>query len=541
MLQGQEALFSDSFRAALKRVPQERRDSFYYEQGKYYYSFHTRQSYHIAMECYLQSLKAALQYNRQEMVIKDYFGIGAVYDANNNIDNALKYYKLNYDKIVQLHSNEPVLILRAAYNMASVYIKGKRNANAYIYIKKMEEELTRTRDKIVNAHYHLLITNMLGKLDEKEDFYRYYHSLPQDIIYKDGELAYGRQYAEVKARFLIYEGRLQEAVEPLMEELAVTNDSVPLLNTIISTYAVAKEYKQVYEYQLLMDDVNRRTLDQSLYADINYRLLEADNLLKERDNKLLLMKEQQLNVRSAILYGITILLSGGFLLTFLGYKKFKKQNNITKEQNIQIRKQNSTNELLLKEIHHRVNNNLQIVNSLIELELSKPSGMHYFSMQEIRIKMRSIALAHQMMYENSHFENVDLQSYFTKMINITVEVFDVPANSVIAGIEMHEQKLNLNRLVPLALAVSEMLINTIKHVLRAKGSCTVSIECWEENEKLYFTYSDNGPGLPFEDLDQAKGTGVRLLRKLAQQMQASIGVNKTEAGVTQYTLVFDKD
>lgn len=198
-------------------------------------------------------------------------------------------------------------------------------------------------------------------------------------------------------------------------------------------------------------------------------------------------------------------MAGGLLLTFFGFRKFKKHHDLTKEQ---IKKQNAANELMLKEIHYRVKNNLQIISSLIELELSKPSGLHYFFMQEIQIKMRSIALAHQMMYEDRDFTNVDLQPYFEKMLDITVEVLGISYNSIIGKINMQQKKLNLDKLIPLALAVNEMLINTIKHALPVKTSCTVTIECWEKNGKLYFTYSDNGPGLPFEDLGHATGTGI---------------------------------
>lgn len=537
----QEVFFSDSVNKELRKIPASEQDSFYYEQGKYFYAFHTRQSYHQAMECYLQSLKLALRYDHQSMILKGYFGIGSVYDANNNIDNAVKYYKLHYEKVLKLYPNDHARIIRALYNLASIYAKGHENASSYIYIKKMEEELPHLNDAKANARYHLLITHSLGLLGESGDFYKYYNSLPVQHVYRDSDLAYGRVFAETRSMFFAYENRSPEAMNALLEELKGTNDSIPILITIIKLLADNQDYEQAYKYQVLMNDVNRRTLDQALYADINYRLLEADNLLKERDNKKLMEKEQQLNTRSAILYFVTFLLAAALLLTYFGFKKIKKHHILTKEQNVQIKKQNATNELMLKEIHHRVKNNLQIISSLIELELTKPSSLHYFSMQEIQIKMRSIALAHQMMYEDRDFAHIDLQAYVENMIGITVEVLGVPKHAIHTQIKMNDKKLNLDKSIPLALALNEMMINTIKHALPHKNPCTITIGCTQQNDKLTILYADNGPGLPFQDLTKAKGTGIRLLRKLAQQMQASISVTNTLDNQMQYTLIFDRN
>jgi two-component sensor histidine kinase len=537
----QELFLSDSLDKVLNNIPDTQHDSFYFEQGKYYYSMHTRQGYHQAMECYLQSLKLALKYDHQEMIAKGYFGVGSVYDANSNIENALKYYTLHYDRILKLYPNDDLRLIRALYNLAMTYAKGYYNAECYIYIKKMEDILTNITDEYYRARYHLLITHLLGKLGDKASFYKYYQSLPTHITFSDSDLAYGRAYAEAKSLYYTYEHKPDLAKKALIDELGRTNDSIPILLTIINKLAEYKDFESAYQYQILLNRVTTRSLNEALYADIHYQLLEADNMLKEQDNKKLLEKEKQLNRRSAVLYIVTFLLAGALILTWFAFDKMKKHHALTKAQNAQIKKQNATNELMLKEIHHRVKNNLQIISSLIELELTKPSSVHYFAIQEIQIKIRSIALAHQMMYEDLDFRNIDLQIYVEKLVNISLDVLNIDRNDIRTNIQMNDSKLNLDKLVPLALALNEMTINTIKHALPHKRPCTISIVCTQENSKFVILYSDNGPGLPFTDLTKAAGTGIRLLRKLAQQMQASISLTPTVDQKMQYSLIFENN
>jgi two-component sensor histidine kinase len=541
---GQRAFLSDYANEQLKNVPPEKLDSFFLVQGRYYYAFYTRESYRRAMECYLEALRLAINQKHQDVIIKCYFGIGSVYDANNNLPQAIRYYKMNYDGVLKERPFKPINILRATYNIAATYAKAKDTQNAYHYSLKMGQMLNWISDPEERENYRLLIAHTFAGIGKNDEFIEYFSKLPPNIEFKDGELAYGRLYAETRSGYAFQTGRRNDVIPPLLKELAHTKDSIPLLNLLLKSYAALGDYKKAYECQQMLISADMRSMDRSTYGDINYRLLEADNLLKQRQNNELKVNEESLRFHSSVLYTISLLLGLVLAITIYLYRRFRTRNKFKDHQNNLIREHNETNTLLMKEVHNRVKNNLQIISNMVEVQLNKPESDLYYSMREIQTKMRTLAIAHQMLYEQDESKDVDLQTYFEDMVDMTLETLPVSAKPIEQRINMHGNKLNLEKLATLALAVNEMIINTIKHVLPFSDSCYIAMECKLIDGEMHFTYSDNGPEGALntdENTDTITGTGIRLINKLARQMGAKILVEKENNGKVQYLLIFNKN
>lgn len=533
----QKTFLSEYGNEQLKSVPPEKQDSFFVVQGRYYYTFYTRESYRRAMECYLEALRLAILYKHEQVIRQCHFGIGSVYDANNNLPQAIRYYKMYYNGVLKSRPFEPDKILRATYNIAATYAKAQDSASAYQYTLKMAQMLDWLKDSTQLACNRLLIAHTLAGIGRLEESARYFRQIPAQADFRDGELAYGRLYAETSSKYAMYTGRKEAVVPPLLKELARTRDSIPILNLLLKTYALQGRYKEAYECQQLLIAADMRSMDRNTYGDINYRLLEADNLLKQRDNTELRVSGERLRFKSSVLYALSVLLALALVVTIFLYRRHKARNRYAEEQSRLIQEHDETNMLLLKEIHHRVKNNLQIISSMVEMQLNKPETDLYFSMREIQTKMRTIAIAHQMMYEGQELREVDMQTYFERMTVMTVEVLVASAGPVEQRIKMHHNKLGLEKLITLALAVNEMLINSIKHVLPCSIGCYIEMECRMIAEEMHFTYSDNGPDAHEGDIDTVTGTGIRLIHKLARQLDGKILVEK-DNGRIQYLIIF---
>lgn len=536
----QESLLTDDTRELPRNIPAEQQDSFFLAQGRYHYGFYTRESFRKAMECYLEALRLAIQYKHQDNINKCYFGIGSVYDANNNLAQAIRYYKMHYDGVLKARPFDPVNILRATFNIAGTYAKAKDTGNAYHYTLKMGQMLGWIKDSVKLREYHLLIAQTFSVIGKNDEFEQYFSPIAGRTDFRDGELAYGRLFAEAKSKYAWLKGKRDEVIPPLLTELARTRDSIPLLNLLHKSYALLGRYKEAYECELLLVAADLRSMDKTTYGDINYRLLQADNLLKQRENTELQLNEQALHLRSSLLYLLALLLTTGLVITLFFYRRFRIRNRFAAEQNKLIKEHDETNTVLLKEIHHRVKNNLQIISSMVEIQLNKPENDLYFSMREIQSKMRTMAIAHQMMYEGNEMKEVDMQVYFEKMVATTLELLVVNRDPVQQRIEMHGNKLELEQLITLALAVNEMLINSVKHVLPCVSDCYIAMECRLIEDEFHFTYSDNGPDLPESNIGTLMGTGIRLIHKLARQLEAKIRVEKDNTGKIEYLLIFSK-
>jgi two-component sensor histidine kinase len=538
--QAQENLLTDYARAQQKGIPLEQQDSFFLAQARYYYAFYTRESYRKAMECYLEALRLAIQYKHTDNISQCYFGIGSIYDANNNLQQSIRYYQMYYEGVLRKRPFDPVNVLRATFNIAATYAKARDTANAYHYNLKMAQMLGWVKDSVRQSEYRLLIAHTFSVIGKDEEFAQYFAPIKDRTTFRDGELAYGRLYAEARSKYALQTGKRDEAIRPILQELAHTKDSIPLLNLLHRTYALLGNYKEAYECELLLVSADMRSMDKTTYGDINYRLLEADNLLQQRENMQLQLNEQTLHLKSSFLYVFSALLIAGLLASLFFYRRFRIRSRHTAEQNKLIRTHDETNTLLLKEIHHRVKNNLQIISSMAELQLNKPENDLYLSMREIQSKMRTMAIAHQMMYEGNEMNDVDMQAYFERMADMTMELLAVSGNPVQHSIRMHGNKLDLEKLVTLALAVNEMLINSIKHVLPCAGNCYIDMECRLIEGEFHFTYSDNGPDLPDSNIETITGTGIRLIHKLARQLDAKIRVDKDPSGKIEYLIIFSK-
>jgi two-component sensor histidine kinase len=543
---GQRTFLSDYANEQLKNIPSDRQDSFFLVQGRYYYAFYTRESYRRAMECYLEALRLAIKLKHQDVIIKCYFGIGSVYDANNNLPQAIRFYTMNYEGVLKERPFKPINILRATYNIAATYAKAKDTQNAYHYTLKMGQMLNWIPDGEGRENYRLLIAHTFEDIGKNNEFTEYFKKIPTDIEFKDGELAYGRLFAEAKSKYALLTGKRNDVIEPLIKELAHTKDSIPLLNLLLKSYAALGDYKKAYECQQMLITADMRSMDKNTYGDINYRLLEADNLLKQRQNNELKVTEEELRFHSSILYAVSLFLVLVLAVTLYLYRRFRIRNKFADQQNSLIRKHNETNTLLMKEIHHRVKNNLQIISSMVEMQLNKPETDLYFSLREIQTKMSTLGLAHQMMYEQNELKDVSLQVYFEDMIEMTLETLSIPAKPIEQRINMHGNKLNLEKLAILALAVNEMVINSIKHALPYTDNCYIAMECKLIDGEMHFTYCDSGPGtisIPGidENVSIITGTGIRLIHKLARQIGAKILMEKENNGRVQYLLIFNKN
>jgi two-component sensor histidine kinase len=532
--EGKGANLPDSLRQKLQALPEGQRDSFLLDEAWNYYSMYTREGYLAALECNMAAYDLAVEQGHKDAIIRAYKGMAAVHDASNNPLQAIKYYQLYYNGIRS--KKDPQLNFFALYNLALSYTK-MSNTKALEYIPLMEKEMYTSKDSSVIYIGYLFIAGIYSRFKDYKNLELYYEKLPDKINFEDHNYAYGRIYAEVTCRYLIEKRQPKKAIALLQQQLSITHDSIPVLLSLINFSAETGNYKLAHEYHKILDDYNVRKTNAQIQSTIDYKLLSVENELKEQANRQLKLREQTLKKNNLALYIVAqVLLIILILLAFI-FTKFRKQNKRLSQQNAFISSQNEHIAVLLREIHHRVKNNLQIISSLIELELLNPGKDPLGSLLKIQAKMSSFALVHQMMYENASQDQISLQPYFDQMVGATIQILASPADQMSTNIEMGDSWLEPNRLVLLALLVNELITNTCKHVLPYRNPCRIELSCKMIDDELHISYSDSGgpPGKPAKP----GGMGKRLIPRLAFQMDAKLDVRE-EAGSIAYTLVLSK-
>lgn len=198
----------------------------------------------------------------------------------------------------------------------------------------------------------------------------------------------------------------------------------------------------------------------------------------------------------------------------------------------ELEESNKLKETLLREIHHRVKNNLQIASSLINLQkrkLTDTAMIDAFTSSQGRIS--AIALIHEKIYEDQDANAVDLKSYLRDLIKYHRKI----SPSVSYEIDCPDITIDLDTAVPIALITSELVVNALKHAFTDEGrenSLKILVKEGFDGQ-IDLAISDNGIGLPHNfNIDTVEGLGFEIVRKLCRQINSKFSFNSTSTGTT---------
>jgi two-component sensor histidine kinase len=248
--------------------------------------------------------------------------------------------------------------------------------------------------------------------------------------------------------------------------------------------------------------------------------LESEAVVKYETGKkdqLLAAQEQQLAQKSKIqtlTLGIVSLLA---VLLFALFYNFRKNQKITAQLEIK----NKENEILLKEIHHRVKNNLQTVSSLLSLQSESISDKSaYEAVQESKNRVTSMALLHQKLYQGKNLAAIEMRDYFETIGKAIIDSFGERAENISLAIDMSDLELDVDTAVPIGLITNELITNSIKHAFPSKQKGQISIALNQGvNGLLHLQISDNGQAAVSGTVSKKEsGFGTLLVQLLTTQL-----------------------
>ena len=196
-------------------------------------------------------------------------------------------------------------------------------------------------------------------------------------------------------------------------------------------------------------------------------------------------------------------------------------------------------EVLLKEIHHRVKNNLQVISSLVELQtksLDDPLLRGLF--QDVRDRVRSMALVHEKLYQSESLAGVEFADYARSLIGFLTRAHRRAETTVRLKLDLQPVSLPVETAVPCGLILNELITNAFKHAFRGRsqGEITTTLRGGPDG-RVSLRVSDDGVGLPAGmDWRESQSLGLRLIYLLAGQLDASVEV-KTGGG-TEFLISF---
>lgn len=296
-------------------------------------------------------------------------------------------------------------------------------------------------------------------------------------------------------------GKHKEALE-MFKTLVAFNESM----TVIKNEQRASVMQVIYEVEEKNHQLNQEKL----------KTAEAQSEA-ERQRAF----KQNLVIAAACLFAVLIILSITAIQRRNRAKILREKNAEIEEQKAIIEQSLVEKETLLKEIHHRVKNNLQLISGILELQAVKFDDENIkVVMEEGQSRVRSMALIHQQLYQSEDLGQINFEEYLVKLVNDIVVAFNNENLKIETEINVNNLSFDVNVAVPLGLIINELVTNALKHGFegRSEGKILISIN-QEENDEFLLLVHDNGNGLPKNfNADELNSLGLRLVRGLSRQL-----------------------
>lgn len=243
--------------------------------------------------------------------------------------------------------------------------------------------------------------------------------------------------------------------------------------------------------------------------------------------------------------GLTIVLSKDQSLkhektieTIVSQTSIALQRSFTKNA---IKESLEEKEILLREIHHRVKNNMQIISSLLNLQRLHVEETETLDiLKESQGRVRSMAMIHEKLYQSPNFTRIDFKDYIEKLVSSLIYTYKVQGQDIKQVLEVKDVEMNIDTAIPCGLIINELVTNSLKYAFPLSTSNTtgtIKIELNQMEDQFKLTVSDNGMGLPVDIKPESSETlGLQLVNNLVNQLEGTLQIDRGNG--TKFIIIF---
>jgi two-component sensor histidine kinase len=444
--------------------------------------------------------------------------IGNVYSDNREYDKSNEILEDNISYVI--HHNK-------INGLGLIYLRMGAN---YLGLNQYEESLENL-NKALDCFRK--ITNKSGEGDALRSIgktYYYMNELAKAEAFTLQGLALSKQIGELESVKFAYE-------------------------ILANIYSKKGNYQKAYENHVLYKNVSDQIFNEQINSKLTqiqmtHQFEQKQAVLKTQQEKkdVVLKKEalKQKRIKSIVLLTLLFVsvIALGVYMNLKRYKKQKKiiesQKGLVEEQKEQIQNTLLEKETLLREIHHRVKNNLQIISSLLNIQSEEIKNKKVLaSIQEGQSRVQAMSLIHQNLYQSEEIDRVNVDKYLHELIDYLSQMFIGKAKNIVVQIETSDIRFDFDTIIPLGLIVNELVSNAFKYAFQSKETGTITIKIKALNQIDYeLTVEDDGNALPDNlDFKNSNSLGLKLVSILSKQLRGSFTATGKD-GKTTFIVLF---
>ena len=499
-----------------------------------------------AITLYLRSLELSPS-DRPMTKIKANFNLSNAFFQIHNLKKAKSYAQ----EVLELAGSNN---LKSAQHMAlsqlgDIAAAANQPQLSIEYYRKALQHFKSSKNKKMRARGHLGLAKSFLTLNQLDSAQVVITKVQAEIEDSDND--------QMKLKYLVAESLYDlkkgnySATKKHLDEAIIKAKALENLFSQREIYKIYADYYQAIgkpdlafenleKHYWMKDSLNQMQQQYTVHdLEAQYQKMEQDAKILKLDNEKSLMNQKLSRRNIAIGLGSLLLFitSLGCYLIYFFYKKNKEKSKELSLNNQQLSKALKEKEFLVKEIHHRVKNNLQVVSSLLSLQarnIQDPKALD--ALKEGQSRVRSMALIHQNLYQEDDLIGVEVKSYIEKLSEGLFQSYKVDHDRIQLFSDIDEVTLDVETIIPLGLIINELITNALKYAFEENSKGNINLSLKKEKDQLIFSIVDNGKGLPPNfSLEKSKTLGYRLIKAFSQKLEAALkveGGNGTRVSLT---------
>lgn len=493
-----------------------------------------------SVKYFLRALEIKQKLGQERNVSNIYNHIGIAFSASSDQENAASYYQKIIDRCEQ---DSICFFYTAALNNAGdAYLELGQLDKAKEYLTKSIRRRQGSSDIASRGYIHSSLAQIAlaeGDTTEAKDQLNSALQLFRQIMV-GGETV----------NMLIMLGDIEKAQRNVRTALDFYHQAIQMTGAgtlevplarlhrrLADCYALQGKYDTAYAYftkygeslEQLGSDFELQLAIQNKRIDSLKSSQQIAQLSTANELTTLRIKRQRL-MRNGFI-GVSGLLAAFLAFVYYQLRLRHRAQQLLVEKNQLIDQALHEKEDLLKEVHHRVKNNLQIVSSMLHLQgrhTKDPTTLD--ALRDSRNRVNSMALIHQSLYREEHLKGINAKSYIGSLTQSLANSYRVDDTRMRISSQVQPILLDVDTAIPLGLVTNELITNAIKYAFNGQESGEIKVFLHLEQNKLILSVEDNGVGLPpdFEERSK-KSYGFQLVRSLARKLKADV-VTKNDYG-----------
>lgn len=539
---GDQKLGFDYFAKALK-ISMEIRDDYGMSQvfGGLGNAYHHLGNLSKASENYFKALKIHEKRANKAGVAVQLSNLGNIFASQGSRQKAIEYYFKSLAIAEELHDSARVSIQLG--NIGTIYYELGNFPQAMEYFfkaLKITEIIGNKKGIAMN------LNNIASVYQDKKEYLK-------ALDYFTRALNLSKEYGnqEHTASFIGNIGILYYLMKDFQKSEAYLSKAIAISREVEATEtvqefegALSELYSAWGKHQLALEHfkkhisardsiINVANTEKSVRLEMNYEFEKKQAVDKALHQKQLLLLEAENKTQRQFRLFLFVILGLAILLLLVLRRAYENKKRIAKF----LTEEGQRKETLLQEVHHRINNNLQIISSLLTLQANNVADEKLFEyLKQSQSRIQSLSVLHDLLYRHDSSLDIDMKEYLNEVLNFHRDILSTKLHHVNLQLNVSPVSFPTKIAVPIALIVNELVTNSIKYAFQEADKGKIDVSLFARDKTWVLRVSDTGKGMLSDVSTSRESLGLRLVNLMAKQIGAS--VERSDSPGTTFILTF---